>query len=52
MRRACGTYREKEKYIQVLVGKHNGRRPLGRNRCRWEDNIKMYLERIGWKGVD
>ena len=29
---------------KVLVGKPEGRRPLGRPRCRWEDNIKMDLE--------
>jgi hypothetical protein len=27
----------------VLVGKPEGKRPLGRSRCRWEDNIKMDL---------
>ena len=32
---------------KVLVGKPEGRRPLGRPRCRWEDNIKMNLEEVG-----
>ena len=32
---------------EVLVGKPEGRRPLGRPRCRWEDNIKMDLQEVG-----
>ena len=36
---------------RVLVGKPEGRRPLGRSRLRWEDNIKMGLREMGW-GVD
>ena len=32
---------------RVLVGKHEGKRPLGRPRCRWEDNIKMDLQEVG-----
>jgi hypothetical protein len=31
----------------ILVGKPEGRRPLGRHRCRWEDDIKMDLREIG-----
>ena len=27
-------------------------RPLGRPRCRWEDNIKMDLQAVGWRGMD
>jgi len=30
----------------VLVGKPEGRRPLGRSRHRWEDNIKMYIQEV------
>jgi hypothetical protein len=37
-----GTYR-------ALVGKSEGRRPLGRPMRRWEDNIKMDLREIGWE---
>jgi hypothetical protein len=33
---------------RALVGKPEGRRPLGRPRRRWEDNIKMDLREIGW----
>jgi hypothetical protein len=36
----------------ILVGKPEGRRPLGRSRCRWEDNIKMDLGEIGFGDVD
>jgi hypothetical protein len=36
----------------ILVGKSEGKRPLTRPRCRWEDNIRMYLRKIGWEGVD
>ena len=32
---------------KVLVGKPEGKRPLGRQRCRWEDNIKMDLQGVG-----
>jgi hypothetical protein len=37
---------------QPLVGKPEGKRPLGRPRCRWVDNIKMDLREIRWDGVD
>jgi len=33
---------------RVLVGKPEGKRPLGRPRRRWEDNIKMDLREVGW----
>ena len=32
---------------RVLVGKPEGKRPLGRPRCRWEHNIKMDLQEVG-----
>jgi hypothetical protein len=37
---------------RVLVGRHEGKRPLGRLRHRWEDNIKLDLREIGIDGVD
>jgi hypothetical protein len=37
---------------RVLVGRPEGRRPLGRPRRRWEDNIKMDLQEVGWWGMD
>ena len=37
----------------VLAWKHGGKRPLGKARCRWEDNITMDLQDMGWgRGVD
>jgi hypothetical protein len=36
---------------RVLVGKPEGKRPLGRPRRRWEDGIKMDLREIGWGSV-
>jgi hypothetical protein len=33
---------------RILVGRPERRRPLGRPRHRWEDNIKMYLQEVGW----
>jgi hypothetical protein len=36
----------------ILVGRAEGRRPLGRPRHRWEDNIKMDLREIGFEDVD
>jgi hypothetical protein len=35
---------------RILVGKPEGKSPLGRPRRRWVDNIKMYLREIGWTG--
>ena len=37
---------------RVLVGKSEGKRPLGRPRPRWEDNIKMDLQEVGFRGMD
>jgi hypothetical protein len=36
----------------ILVGKPEGKRQLGKPRHRWEDNIKMNLQEIGWVGRD
>jgi hypothetical protein len=43
--------REKNAY-RILVGKPEGKRPLGRIRHRWVNNIKMDLREIGWDGTD
>jgi hypothetical protein len=43
--------REKRGAYKILVGRPQGRRPLGRPRRRWEDNIKMDLQEVGW-GMD
>jgi hypothetical protein len=37
---------------RVLMGKPEGKRPLGRPRRRWEDGIKMDIREIGWGGVE
>jgi hypothetical protein len=37
---------------RVLVGKPEGKRPLGRSRPRWEDNIKKHLQEVGCRGMD
>jgi hypothetical protein len=42
---------EKRGAYRILVGRPEGRRPLGRPRRRWEDNIKMDLQAVGW-GMD
>jgi hypothetical protein len=39
-----------EKVYKVLVGKLEGKRPLRRPRCRWEDGIRVDLGEIGWGG--
>jgi len=33
---------------RILVGKPEGRRPLGRPKRRWENNFKMDLQEVGW----
>jgi hypothetical protein len=43
---------EKRKAYRLLVGKPEGKRPLGRPRCRWVDNIRMDLGEVGWDDVD
>jgi hypothetical protein len=37
---------------RILVGKPEGKRPLGRPRRRWVDNMKIDLREIGWDGMD
>ena len=43
---------ERRGVCRVLVGKPEGKRPLGRPRRRWEDNINLYLQEIGRGGMD
>jgi hypothetical protein len=43
---------EERGVYRVLVGKPEGKRPLGRPRRRWEDNIKMYLQEVGYGSMD
>jgi hypothetical protein len=44
--------REKSNPCRLLVGKPEGKRPLGRPRCRWVSNIRMDLGEMGWGDVD
>jgi hypothetical protein len=39
---------EERKLYRVLMGKPEGKRPLGRPRRRWEDGIRMHLRETGW----
>jgi hypothetical protein len=43
---------EKRNAYRILVGKPEGKIPLGRPRCKWEDNIKMNLREVGWCGME
>jgi hypothetical protein len=43
---------ERRVAYRALVRKPEGKRPLGRPRCRWEDNIKMDLREVVWGGMD
>jgi hypothetical protein len=52
--RACSTNWEKRNAYRILVGTPEGKRPLGRPRRKWVNNIKMYLkrDRMGWDELD
>jgi hypothetical protein len=43
---------EKRDAYRILVGKPEGKRPLGRPRRRWVDNVEMDLREIGWDWTD
>jgi hypothetical protein len=44
---------ENRNAYRILVEKPEGKRPIGRPRCRWVDNIKMdFRDRMGWYGLD
>jgi hypothetical protein len=49
---SCSTHGRDEKCIQNFFGKPEGKRPFGRSRRRWEDNVRMDLREVPWKGVD
>jgi len=44
----CSAYGERRGVYRVLVGKPKGKRQLGRPRRRWEDNIKMDIQEVGY----
>jgi len=48
----CSTYGKRRDVNRVLVEKPDGKRPLGRPRRRWEDNIKMDLQEVGCGSMD
>jgi hypothetical protein len=52
MGRACSTNGGERNAYRILVGKPDGKRPLGRPRRGWVDNISMELREIGWDGMD
>jgi hypothetical protein len=43
---------KKRNVYRILMGKPEGKRPLGKLRCKWVDNIKMDLREIGWGRMD
>jgi hypothetical protein len=47
----CSTNGEKRNAYRLLVGKPEGKRPLGRQSRRWVDNIRMDLGGVGWGDV-
>jgi hypothetical protein len=44
MDRVCSVHGRDEKYVKILFETPDGKRPLRRPRCKWEDNIKMDLK--------
>jgi hypothetical protein len=48
----CSTYGGRRSAYRVLVGKPEGKRPLGRPKYRWEDNIKVDLQEVCLGGMD
>jgi hypothetical protein len=52
MNRASSTYGVKRGAYRVLVGKPEGKRPLGRSMHTGKDNIKMDLQEVGWADID
>jgi hypothetical protein len=52
MGRVCSTNGEKMNAYRIFMGSPERKRPLGRPRRRWVDNIKMDLTEIGWDGRD
>jgi hypothetical protein len=49
---AYSTHGEKRIAYRIFMGKTDGKRPLGRPRCRWEDIINMDHKEIGSGGMD
>ena len=54
MGEACSTYGERRGVYRVIVGKPEGKKPIGITRRKWDDNIKLDLQEIGcgtWTGL-
>jgi hypothetical protein len=51
MGRSCRMRWDRRGAYCVWVGKPEGKRPLGRPGCGWEDNVKMDLQEVGWSGL-
>jgi hypothetical protein len=49
---ACSKNGEKKNAYRLLVGRPEGKRPLGRPRCRWVDNIRIHHGEVEWGDVD
>jgi hypothetical protein len=49
---AYSTNGKKRNEVRILVGKTEGKRPLGRTRRRWKDNVKIDIRDIEWDGMD
>jgi hypothetical protein len=49
---ACNLHGDTGSTCRILVRKPEGKRPLGRPRHRWDNNIKMYLRQVGWYVLD
>jgi hypothetical protein len=52
MGRTCSTNEDKRNAYRILTGKPEEKRPLGRSRRMWVDNVKMDLRDMGWGGMD
>jgi hypothetical protein len=52
MGEACSADGEERGLYRALVEKPEGKRPMGRPRCRWDDNIRMDLQEVGCRGMD
>jgi len=48
---ACSTHGDVRSAYSVYIGKPEGKRPLGRPRRSWKNNIRMDLREVGWMGV-
>jgi hypothetical protein len=49
---ACGARREIKHLYKIMVGKLERKRPIGKTKCKWKDNIKTDLKGIWNKDVD